>query len=62
MTSHSKDLINYERTWRTVICLSPTHETIQFDSNEIGTIRCPMCESPMVVLIRPAVVIKHELD
>ncbi len=55
-------LINYERTWRTVICLNPSHDTVQFNSNEIGTIGCPTCGEAMVVLIKPVIVIKNELD
>lgn len=54
------ELINKDRTWRTVICLNPTHSTIQFDTNGIGTIKCPICESPMVTVIKFNIPIKSE--
>lgn len=50
-----KELINYDRTWRDVICLNPDHATIQFGTNEIGTITCPMCNSPMVTVVKSVV-------
>lgn len=59
MNNKPGNLINYDRTWRTVICINPDHATVQFDSNEIGNIPCPICESLMVVVIRPIVVISN---
>jgi hypothetical protein len=53
MENDPKNLINKDRTWRTVICLSPTHETVKFETNETGDIRCPLCESLMVVEVLP---------
>lgn len=61
--SNNKDLINYDRTWRTVICINPGHETVQFDSNQIGEIRCPLCESLMVKVVKSILrEIRNELD
>lgn len=55
-------LINYERTWRTVRCMNPEHEgSLQYETNEVGDITCPMCNSPMVTLVKP-IVKTHELD
>ncbi len=47
------DKWNYERTWKTVICLNPDHELIRYETNEVGNIPCPICDSLMVVEIKP---------
>lgn len=49
------NLINFDKTWRIVLCLNPDHETVRFETNEIGTIKCPLCESPTVVEVKPVV-------
>jgi len=54
------DLINRDRTWRDVICLNPDHATIQFATNDTGNIKCPMCESTMVVVVKPVIVVRDE--
>ena len=51
MEPNKESLINKERTWRTVICLNPNHETVRLNTNQIGDIKCPLCESLMVVEI-----------
>lgn len=51
------DLLNRDRMWRDVICLNPDHATVQFQTNEIGTIKCPMCESIMVTVVKPVITI-----
>lgn len=56
-----KDLVNYDKTWRMVICINPGHETVRFDTNQTGTIKCPLCESPMVVEVATRLT-AHELD
>lgn len=56
--SNPLDLINYERTWREVICINPGHEIVKFDTNEVGNIRCPICESPMVTFVKPVIIIE----
>ena len=60
MEHPNKDLINTERTWRTVVCISPTHELVRFDTNQVGTIRCPLCNSLMVTEIKPMFVVDDE--
>jgi hypothetical protein len=56
------ELINYDRTWRYVVCLNPEHETVKFETNDIGDILCPTCKELMVVEIKPKVVIVYETD
>ena len=46
------NLINYDRTWKTVICLNPKHETITVETNHVGNIPCPKCGHLMVAIIR----------
>ncbi len=48
-----KDRWNYEKTWKMVICINPDHETVKFETNEVGSILCPVCESIMVVEVKP---------
>lgn len=61
MTFPSKiDLINRERTWKEVICLNPGHQTVKFDTNDTGTIKCPICKSPMVVFVKSVITIQNE--
>jgi hypothetical protein len=48
-----EDLINRERTWRTIICLNPEHDTLRFSTNETGNIPCPVCEELMVTEVIP---------
>lgn len=55
-----QDLINKHKTWRTVICINPDHATVQFDTNDIGNIQCPICESTMVTLVRSVLNIVRE--
>lgn len=57
-----KSLVNKDRTWRTIICINPNHEIVKFPTNEIGIIRCPICESPMVTLVQTVLVQDNELD
>lgn len=53
MHEHSdKDLINKERTWKNVICLNPDHDTMEFRTNRIGNIHCPICDMIMVVVVK----------
>jgi hypothetical protein len=54
------DLINYDRTYRTMICLNPNHDTFKYITNKVGDIKCSICDALMVVLVRP--VIKIELE
>lgn len=61
MNNSSRDLINYNRTWRTVKCINPNHSTVQFDTNQIGDIRCPMCESLMVNVVKSIIQMIREL-
>lgn len=53
MDEIKKDLINFDRTWRRVICINPDHELIQFNTNSIGNICCPVCGHLMIVEIKP---------
>lgn len=55
-----QDLINYEKTWKTVICINPDHATVKFETNEIGDIRCPLCNFTMVTEVRPVVIIQEK--
>lgn len=48
----NENLINKERTWKTVICLNPSHETLKFKTNDIGDIKCPTCKATMIVEIK----------
>lgn len=49
---NKQSLINKDRTWKTVLCFNPNHETVRFETNEIGDIKCPICESLMVCEIK----------
>jgi hypothetical protein len=52
-------LINKDRTWKTIICLNPTHSTVQFETNEIGGIKCPICEALMITIVKSVVIIEN---
>jgi len=53
-----QNLINYDRTWKTMVCINPLHELIKFDTNQIGDVKCPLCANLMVVVIKPVFVIE----
>ena len=48
-----EDLINYDRTWRTMICINPDHETLKFNTNKVGNIKCPICDHLMIKEVKP---------
>lgn len=51
--NEQKNLINKDKTWRYMVCLNPNHNlTIRLRTNEIGDIKCPICESLMVVEVK----------
>lgn len=56
------DLINKDRTWRTMVCLNLVHETVKFDTNDVGDIKCPTCKSVMVVVVKPVWIIIPETE
>ena len=58
----TESLINYDRMWRTMVCLNPKHDIVKFRTNEIGNIHCPTCKSIMVVELKFNNVIIEELS
>lgn len=54
----TESLINYERTWRTMICLNPKHDIVKFKTNAIGNIICSTCKHIMVVEIKSIIIVE----
>ena len=48
MNQPNENLINFERTWKNVICLNPAHDTLSFRTNREGDIKCTICQNLMV--------------
>lgn len=43
--------LNTDRMYRQLICLNPTHSTIEFESNEAQP-KCPICGNTMVTVVK----------
>ena len=54
------NLINYDKTWRIVVCINPNHDTVRFNTNKIGNIFCPTCGHLMIVEIKSSLV--YDMD
>lgn len=51
----NESLINYDKTWRVMVCLNPKHDIVKFKTNSVGNIECPTCHAIMVREIKPMI-------
>lgn len=59
--SHSESLINPKCKMREVICINPTHDTVQFKSDNTKQM-CPICNNLMITVVKSVVkIVKNEL-
>jgi len=52
VNNNIENLVNFERTWRIMVCLNPSHDIVKFRTNKVGSIHCPTCEATMVVEVK----------